>query len=252
MSTTTWPKDFFNRRYLDMFMARSPEKLEFETDVIARYAQLKCGTSVMDFCCGTGDLLHTMHERFGIKGEGVELVDDYVNIASSRPGIKVWSGSALDLSLRKRFDVALNWFSSFGYFDHKDNWRLLDNMWRHVRPGGVLLMEGYNSTYILNHFNAVMAYERKWEGRTYQITRSSELSKNRRQMHQTWKFECEEGVDSFDTHIELYRPEELRELVDRAGFEKIQILTTPLMERPVFDEPATDESPRILVIGTKS
>jgi hypothetical protein len=71
-------------------------------------------------------------------------------------------------------------------------------------------------------------------------------------MHQTWKFECEEGVDSFDTRIELYRPEELRELVDRAGFEKIQILTTPLMERPVFDEPATDESPRILVIGTKS
>jgi SAM-dependent methyltransferase len=51
------------------------------------------------------------------------------------------AGDMRDPPVAGGYDAALNWFSSFGYFDDDDNRRCLQALHDAVRPGGVLLME---------------------------------------------------------------------------------------------------------------
>lgn len=49
-----------------------------------------------------------------------------------------------ELAYTARFDVVINWFTSFGYFDDAGNQRTLENFRRALRPGGKLLIEQHN------------------------------------------------------------------------------------------------------------
>ena len=46
-----------------------------------------------------------------------------------------------DLAWSDTFDVVVNWFTSFGYFDDAGNKRVLDGICNSLRPGGRLLLE---------------------------------------------------------------------------------------------------------------
>lgn len=252
MSVSTWPAQFFNQRYLDMFMLRSPQHLELETKAIAYHGRLSGGQRIGDFCCGVGDLLGELHSRYGIQGEGVELVESYVKRAATVPGaVKVHHGDALTHAFAEPFDVVLNWFSSFGYFDTDSNCKLLANMYQHTKPGGQLLLETYNSDYIRQRFVPKFHYDRVWEGRPYSVTRESVLACNDTQMHQTWRFQGADASEEFHTAIQLYRPTELVQLVHDTGFTDIQLWATPTLERPRMTQVLSEASPRLLLVARR-
>ncbi len=39
------------------------------------------------------------------------------------------------------FDVTVNWFTAFGYFDDADDKKIIDEVFRALRPGGRFLLD---------------------------------------------------------------------------------------------------------------
>jgi len=52
------------------------------------------------------------------------------------------------------FDAAVNWFSSFGYFDDEGNQAVLEGFRRALKPGGKLLIEQASRDFLLANLPA--------------------------------------------------------------------------------------------------
>jgi SAM-dependent methyltransferase len=60
---------------------------------------------------------------------------------SAPDGVEYVEGDLREMPFEGRFDAAINWFSSFGYFDDEGNRRVLEGFRRALKPGGALLIE---------------------------------------------------------------------------------------------------------------
>lgn len=250
---TPWYVQFFDQRYQALFMTRTPERLRFEAEVIARLARLAPGQTVADFCCGNGDILYALQRDHDAVVTGVELAPDYVAEGQRRwPTVSLHQGDALTFALDRTFDVVLNWNSSFGYFDDAGNRALLANMARHLVPGGRLLLEMYNAAYIEDHFVTELRYDGHWQGQAHQVVRTSRFSEDGQRMLQRWEFTSSGGTDTVDTDIQLYSLGELNRLLAEVGLSVQSMRTTPTLAHPVLDEPASCASPRLLIEAVKA
>jgi SAM-dependent methyltransferase len=113
-------------------------------EFIARYKKSP-GNALLDVACGTGGHIPYLREAYAV--EGLDLDQRMLEIARSKhPGIPFHRGDMVDFDLGRQFDVVVSLFSSIGYV--RTNKRLalaVRNMARHVRPGGVLIIEPFFS-----------------------------------------------------------------------------------------------------------
>jgi SAM-dependent methyltransferase len=103
------------------------------------------GCALLDVACGTGGHIPHLGDTFAI--EGVDLDPQMLEIARAKyPRIPFHRGDMADFDLGRQFDVVVSLFSSIGYLRTPDRLTLaVANMARHVRPGGVLIIEPYFS-----------------------------------------------------------------------------------------------------------
>lgn len=99
------------------------------------------GNALLDVACGTG--LHIGSFRQHYQVEGLDLDEGMLAIARGKyPEIPYHHVSMLDFEIDHPFDAITCLFSSIGYM--KTAARLhqaVSNMARHIKPGGVLLVE---------------------------------------------------------------------------------------------------------------
>lgn len=107
---------------------------------IRKYGQ-SGGVNLLDIACGTGNHAEFLAKYY--KVEGMDLDADMVAIARTKyPKIRFFQGNMIDFNLIRRFDAIVCLFSSIGYVRIKANLRkALKAMARHLREGGVLLVE---------------------------------------------------------------------------------------------------------------
>ncbi|WUH98272.1 class I SAM-dependent methyltransferase [Spirillospora sp. NBC_00431] len=97
---------------------------------------------VLDVACGTGSHLRHLRRIFD-RVEGLEKSKDMIRVAGGRiPGVRVHEGDMRDFRLGRRYDAITCLFSSIGYLPTAaDLNRTLRAMARHLRPGGVIVIE---------------------------------------------------------------------------------------------------------------
>jgi len=95
--------------------------------------------------CGTGSHIAYLREIFAV--EGLDLDPKMIELARTRhPDISFHHGDMIDFDLGRQCDVVVCLFSSIGYVKTAPRLRqAIANMARHVRPGGVLVVEPYFS-----------------------------------------------------------------------------------------------------------
>ena len=105
-------------------------------------AHLKSGgNTLLDVACGTGIHLNYLKNYFDC--EGLDLDEKMLGAAREKlPDLKFHQGNMLDFDLGKQFDIVTCLFSSIGYVKTVPNLnKAVANMNRHVRPGGMLIIE---------------------------------------------------------------------------------------------------------------
>jgi SAM-dependent methyltransferase len=103
------------------------------------------GNALLDVCCGTGG--HFPHLRATFAIEGVDLDPGMLAVARAKhPDVPLHQGDMMEFDLGRQFDVVVSLFSSIGYARTPERMAVaVRNMARHVRPGGVLLVEPFFS-----------------------------------------------------------------------------------------------------------
>ena len=254
MKNEPWTQKFFDLRYQDMFMERTPEQRKHEASIISASTKMTTGMTVADFCCGCGDILSELADR-GFQGRGVELCEDYVALArDTYPAACVEQGDALTHDFEQRFDVCYNWFSSFGYLGADADLELIRNMASHTKPGGWILLETYNTYSVLKNFQSRFVYSKSWQGHSYKIVRESRIDLDERRLSQRWSFsrqgERTQDVESFDTSSHLYYPYEISRMLETAGVRDILIGEPPPVGSSSLELlPLSIDSKRGVIVG---
>jgi SAM-dependent methyltransferase len=103
--------------------------------------KLSPGKRLLDVACGTGK--HLVHLQAHYKVEGLDLEPDMLARARERnPDVVLHHGDMLEFELKARYDAVLCLFSAIGYVRTEGNlFRAVENMARHLEPGGVLIIE---------------------------------------------------------------------------------------------------------------
>jgi ubiquinone/menaquinone biosynthesis C-methylase UbiE len=99
------------------------------------------GNLLLDVACGTGLHIGPLRDHYQV--EGMDLDENMLEMARQKhPDIPLHHGDMLDFDLGQPFDAITCLFSSIGYV--KTIPRLnqaIGNMARHLKPGGILLVE---------------------------------------------------------------------------------------------------------------
>jgi len=136
------PAELFDEDYLWFMEELLEARSDAEVETILRLLDLSPGAEVLDAPCGHGRIANRVAGR-GWQVAGLDSSRLFLDIARSRApeGVEYLQGDLRDMPFEGRFDAAINWFSSFGYFDDEGNRRVLEGFRRALKPGGVLLLE---------------------------------------------------------------------------------------------------------------
>jgi ubiquinone/menaquinone biosynthesis C-methylase UbiE len=131
-------------RFYDAVYAAAEKDYDTEVKLAHKIIQQKkrsSGNTLLEVACGTG--LHASLFQKYYQVEGLDLDPEMVAVASqTHPEITFHQGDMVDFDLERQFDVITCLFSSIGYV--KTSLRLeqaVENMARHLVPGGVLVVE---------------------------------------------------------------------------------------------------------------
>ncbi|MGO9602978.1 MAG: class I SAM-dependent DNA methyltransferase [Candidatus Binataceae bacterium] len=109
---------------------------------IIRKYQRSPGKRLLDVACGTGQHIQALRAH-QYEPEGVDLDENLLAIARERnQGVRFHCADMVDFDLGATFDVVTCLFSAIGYVKTVEAMRrAIQNMARHVAPGGVLIVE---------------------------------------------------------------------------------------------------------------
>ncbi|MGZ9234137.1 MAG: methyltransferase domain-containing protein [Anaerolineales bacterium] len=99
------------------------------------------GTALLDVACGTGSHAGFLNKDYGV--EGIDLNTNMLKVARKKhPDIRFSEGDMRNFDLARQFDIVACLFSAIGYMKTKaELQKAVKSMARHLRPGGVLLVE---------------------------------------------------------------------------------------------------------------
>lgn len=129
-----------------IFGEKRIEQASDEIEQVISLMDLDPSMKILDMCCGVGR--HTIElARRGFDITGVDRTQRYLDRASAQAEKQKLNIRFVCEDMRKfcepsKFDVVINLFTSFGYFDDpEDDKQAALNMYKSLRPGGVLLIE---------------------------------------------------------------------------------------------------------------
>ena len=172
MKNREWFAGWFDSKYYHILYKERDyrEAQHFLDNLVARLG-LKPGLRVLDLACGKGRHSVYLAEK-GFNVTGVDLSEE--SIAYARQ-LECEHLSFYVQDMRKAFhinyfDVVLNLFTSFGYFEKEgDNLKAISSMTKAVKPGGLVVIDFMNSAQVIR--NLVRSEEKTVEGITFRIER---------------------------------------------------------------------------------
>jgi len=154
---------FNNRRFFVRFWPIVAQQVTShragaDADILPLLRRLRMprGARVLDVPCGYGRHAVLLARR-GYRVSGVDISTELLKLAreaarAQRVDVDFRHGDMRRLRFRNRFDLALNLFTSFGYFGDGDDQLVLDGYYRALRPGGWLVLHVINRDFIMRHY----------------------------------------------------------------------------------------------------
>lgn len=189
--------------------------------------------TVLDVPCGIGRHATELAAR-GIEVHGIDLSPEYVETAGKRAAdrgvadaTQFFVGDMRELSAVDGldgggYDLVLNCWTSFGYFDDATNEAVAEALYRRVDTDGALVLELTNKVGVLADFRPSAVAE---HGDTLHLERRSYEPTTGRMESEITILRHDDGyepVGEMTWDLRLYDPAELRRLLERVGFETIR------------------------------
>lgn len=135
-------------KYYDALYRATGKDYAVESDLIARIIEQRRrsgGKALLDIGCGTGKHIEYLRKQY--ECEGLDIERTMLDIARDRnPGVVFHLGDMMGFNLGKRFDAIISLFGAVGALPNVARLdQALGTFARHLRPGGVVIVEPWNS-----------------------------------------------------------------------------------------------------------
>ena len=144
---TEWFATWFGSPYYDLLYAhRNETEAESFIKLVCQCLNVEKGSKALDLACGWGRHSLTLC-NLGLEVTGLDLSTEFIERARKLvKGKAVFKVQDMRVSFgENEFDVALNLFTSFGYFQHsQENERVLENVFQSLKPGGFFVLDFLN------------------------------------------------------------------------------------------------------------
>lgn len=207
-----------------LFHQKRLERTKEEIDKILSLLKISPPASVLDLCCGPGR--HSLElARRGFVVTGVDKTKPYLEKARKLARKENLKAEFVQKDMRKfckpdTFDAAINLFTSFGYFKKiEDDKRVLRNVYRSLKRGGIFLMDTMGKEVLARIFR-----ERDW----YEIDGNIWLEERRVLKDWTWIESrwilLKDGKKlEHKISLRLYSAAELSALLKESGFRSVSV-----------------------------
>jgi cyclopropane fatty-acyl-phospholipid synthase-like methyltransferase len=149
-----WFEDWFNtEEYLEVYKNRNEKEALKLVELILENISVNAGAKVLDMACGAGR--HSiLFSQKGFDVTAVDLSPMLLQVAEKRAAqekvkIDFIRSDLRKFSVEKKFSLAVNLFTSFGYFeDDEQNYGILDTANKHLKAEGFFVLDYFNKRYI--------------------------------------------------------------------------------------------------------
>jgi SAM-dependent methyltransferase len=239
------PPELFGEDYLYFYEgALSDELSDAQAERIWRLLGLQAGVEVLDVPCGHGRIANRLAARgarvTGLDADGSFLERARADAAERGVDVDYLQGDMRTLPWEARFDLLLNWFTSFGYFDDVENRAWLREARKALREGGRLVLDVHNRDAFARNWLPVTMSER---GDDLLVDRHGlDLVTGRAEAD---RFLVRDGnVRSVRFSVRFFTFTELRDWLLEAGFATVQVSGHE-------GEPLDLQVRRMLVVATR-
>jgi SAM-dependent methyltransferase len=145
----SWYKKAFGEDYLLVYSHRDDEEALGFVRRLIEHLDISEQAAILDLCCGAGR--HAVQcATAGYRVVGVDLSAPLLARASeltrgSSLPIQWVQADMRDIPVKSEFDLVLNLFTSFGYFEeNEENYRVITGIHEALKPGGRLVLDFFN------------------------------------------------------------------------------------------------------------
>jgi len=183
------------------------------------------GRKALDLACGPGRCSVALARRgFTVTGvDRTKLLLDRARSRARRAGVAVeWVRADMrDFVREEAFDLALSMFTSFGYFDEKEeDLAVLRNVLASLKPGGVFLMELVGKEFLAGVFQPTTMDTLPDGSR---LVQNHEIFDDWTRIRNEWVLVRKGRTRTFRFHHTIYSGQELKDRLHAAGFARIQL-----------------------------
>jgi SAM-dependent methyltransferase len=239
------PPDVFGEDYLYFYEEWLDDELsDAQAELVWESLHLQPGDEVLDVPCGHGRIANRLAQR-GARVTGLDadaLFLEHARADAAARGVEVdyVEADMRELPWDGRFDAALNWFTSFGYFDDEGNRTWLETVRRTLKPGGRLAIDVHSRDVFMRNRVPASVYER--DGDVVVDSHSFDVETGR---EETERWMVRDGkVRKTGYSVRFYTYTELRDLLLEVGFASVEGIGHDR-------KPLTLESRRMIVIATR-
>jgi SAM-dependent methyltransferase len=215
---------FWITSYPYMFPERTMEMAGEQVDKVLALTGVT-GGAALDLCCGPGRHATALAAR-GFRVTGVDRTAFLLGKARERA-----EAENLDIEFVQEdmshfirpdaFDLAISMYTSFGYFDDKEtDMTVLRNILASLKPGGVFVIDMMGKELLARIFEETNST--RYEDGSL-VIRRREIFDDFTRIRNDWVLVQGDDVTSFTLHHTIYSGQELRMLMESAGFVDIQL-----------------------------
>jgi SAM-dependent methyltransferase len=229
-----------------LFNKQRQSSAQEEVDKIVKLLQIKGQDTILDLCCGRGR--HSLEfSRRGFDVTGVDRTTSYIEKARLEAeklnlNVAFMPGDMRDYCVPNNFDIIINMFGSFGYFENSDDdQKVVANMYASLRAGGQFLIETMGKELLARDFQ-----KREWsEEGDLLILSERKVSQNWARIETRWI--VIQGTKRVEHRVSVrsYSAVELSSLLFDCGFPEVAVYGS--LDGIEYDQMAQ----RLVVVGQK-
>ena len=243
---TAWNEEWFNTEdYLNVYQHRNDADAERLVNLILANTILDHNAEVIDLACGNGR--HSIHfAECGYNVKAVDLSENLLCVARKSAEslglkIKFVNSDLRSFQSSSKFDLAVNLFTSFGYFETDDeNFSLFPKVFNLLKNKGYFVIDYFNANYLSNnlvtHSEDIVSEKKIIQERRiigHRVIKDITISKD--------------GLrKSFRESVRMYSGTELLTAIKNSGFKIHKVFGD--FDGSKFD---LNSSPRIIIISGK-
>ena len=242
----SWYDDWFNSEYyLKVYKHRDETEAERLIELILTNLDVQPRSKILDMACGSGRHSITLAKKnFDVTAVDISknlIFEAEENALQHNVKIDFVLSDILKFETIKRFDLALNLFTSIGYFEtDEDNFGVILKAYDLLNVGSYFVLDYFNKNFLLNNLIPTTFFSENGS----KITQDRLILGDR--VRKDITIENNGIVEKYFESVRLYSYDEIHYFVTKAGF-------TTILEFGDYNGQKynRDSSSRLIMFGKK-